>query len=103
LTGSAYAQVARGFIMDLYTRPKQVIEALDATLPVMLEATRSSLHASGSSGVFVPMARGSATFISPSQFDQFMLAMGQEGGHNDHRRRLHNRLHCDSNWTPRLT
>lgn len=98
----AYARSFQGFAMDLHVRPRQVIEALDATLPVMLESTRASLRASGSSGVFVPMARGSATFISPKQFEQFCWPWVKKAVTTIVTDGCVPVLHCDSNWTPRL-
>jgi len=98
----SYARSLTGFMIDMFERPKRLIAAMDATLPVMLDDTLRRLEGSESRGVFLPMARGSATFISPAQFERFcmpglLLAVERlvEAGYVPI-------LHCDADWTPRL-
>jgi len=98
----AYARSLSSFMLDLFKRPNQLIEAMDVALESMLSNLRSKLRTMDSKGVFVPMARGSTTFISPRQFERFCLpwlkravdALVADG--------CLPVLHCDANWTPLL-
>lgn len=96
------ARSLTGFMVDIFRDPERLIAAMDATLPVMLEDTLRRLEGSETRGVFLPMARGAATFISPAQFERFCLpwllrtveALVEAG--------YLPVLHCDADWTPRL-
>jgi hypothetical protein len=98
----SYARSLNPFMIDLFRKPEPLIAAMDATLPTMLDATLRLLDGSPRAGVFLPMARGAATFISPPQFERFCLPWLLhavealvEAGHVPV-------LHCDADWTPRL-
>jgi len=98
----SYARSLTGFMIDMFEQPERLIAAMDATLPDMLADTLQRLGSSESRGVFLPMARGSATFVSPAQFERFCMpgllraveALVAEG--------YVPVLHCDADWTPRL-
>ncbi len=98
----AFARSLRGFMLDLFRRPQKVIDAMDATLPAMLEKTKAHMCGSGSLGVFIPMARGATTFVSPKQFERFCWPWVKKAVHALVDEGFVPVLHCDSDWTPLL-
>ena len=98
----SYARSLKGFVLDLFKRPQQLLEAMDVALTAMLADVEKKMAGALSAGVFVPMARGSTSFISPKQFERFCFPSIVRacqalvaGGYVPV-------LHCDSNWTPLL-
>jgi hypothetical protein len=98
----SYARSLTGFMLDLFKRPGRVIAAMDAALPAMLEATVSKMQPLDSKGVFMPMARGATTFISPRQFERFCLPWIQRAVDALVAAGYVPVLHCDADWTPLL-
>ncbi len=98
----SYARSLQPFMLDLFQRPDRVIAAMDATLPAMLKATKAKMAGIGSRGVFVPMARGSATFVSPRQFERFCFPWLKRLADELVADGCVPVLHCDSNWGPYL-
>jgi hypothetical protein len=98
----SYARSLTGFMLDLFKRPGKLIAAMDATLPAMLEATKVKMKGVESNGVFIPMARGSTTFISPKQFERFCLPWIQQAVDALVADGYVPVLHCDADWTPLL-
>jgi hypothetical protein len=98
----SYARSLKGFALDLFRRPQQVIEAMDVALSAMLETTRAVMRGADANGVFVPMARGSASFISPRQFERFCFPWIQRIAQALVADGYVPVFHCDSNWTPLL-
>ncbi len=98
----SYARSLSNFVMDLFHAPQKVIAAMDVALSAMLESTKNAMRGAAGKGVFIPMARGSVSFISPKQFERFCFpwikriadALVAEG--------YVPVFHCDSNWTPLL-
>jgi hypothetical protein len=98
----SYARSLTGFVLDLFRRPQQVIAAMDAALPAMLAATRAKMQGAVSNGVFMPMARGATTFISPRQFEQFCFPWIQRAVEALVAEGYVPVLHCDADWTALL-
>lgn len=98
----SYGRSLTGFMLDLFKRPDKVIAAMDAALPVMLAATKAKMQDVDSNGVFMPMARGATTFISPRQFERFCLPWLQRAVDALVADGYVPVLHCDADWTPLL-
>ncbi len=98
----SYARSLNGFMIDMFQEPERLIAAMDATLPVMLEDTLRRLEGAKTRGVFLPMARGSATFVSPSLFERFCLPWLVQAVETLVDVDCIPVLHCDADWTPRL-
>jgi len=98
----SYARSLTGFMIDLFRRPEQLIAAMDASLPAMLGDVLDRMAGVGTTGVFVPMARGAATFISPEQFERFCFPWLLRAVETLVEKGYTPVLHCDANWTPRL-
>jgi hypothetical protein len=98
----SYARSLKGFMMDLFRRGDELIEAMDVALESMLESTKAMMRNSESIGVFIPMARGSATFISPKQFERYCFPWLKRAVDELVADGYVPVLHCDANWTPLL-
>jgi hypothetical protein len=98
----AYARSLKCFLLDLFKRPAKVTEAMDIALASMLDDLQAKLSGLDSNGIFVPMARGSATFVSPKQFERFCLPWLKTAVETLVAWGCTPVLHCDANWTPLL-
>jgi hypothetical protein len=98
----SYARSLTGFMLDLFKRPQQVIDAMDVVLPDMLRVTVAKMRGLESRGVFMPMARGATTFISPKQFERFCFPWIRRAVDALVAEELVPVLHCDADWTPLL-
>lgn len=98
----SYARSLTGFVLDLFKRPEKIIEAMDVALPAMLEATKAKMRGVESNGVFMPMARGATTFVSPKQFERFCFPWIKRAADALVADGYVPVLHCDADWTPLL-
>lgn len=60
-----------GIVKDIYTRPEKVEAAVEALVPMAVQAGIWSAGASPNPFVVIPLHKGSDDFLSPEQFRQF--------------------------------
>lgn len=61
----------KGIMMDIHRRPDKVLEACDAIIPDMVNATLAIADPLRRYPIFMPLHRGCHPFLSPKQFDEF--------------------------------
>lgn len=61
----------RGIMLDMYRRPDKLLETLEKVLPIMIESGTFNAKRSGIPRVFMPLHKGSHSFMSPEQFKAF--------------------------------
>jgi hypothetical protein len=90
------------FFKDLYKRPQQVIDAMEAALPDVIATGIQIAKASGVNRIFVSGTRASTKFISLPKFEKFfwpymkrMVSAYLDAG-------LEVNLHLDQDWTENL-
>lgn len=90
------------FALDMFRRPDKIKAAMKAMVPDVIALGIRKSKATGIPRIMMGAARGSGTFISPKQFEEFYLpellhmveAFNAEG--------IIPLLHHDSDWTPML-
>lgn len=60
-----------GIMMDIYRHPDELLEACERLTPFMIKAGVSSRKANGHSLIFIPLHKGSDSFMSEKQFSKF--------------------------------
>ena len=72
----------KGIMMDLYRRPDKVMAACEKLLPIMIDSAIASAKRTGVPRIFIPLHKGLDGFLSPQQFNKFLLAAheGTRGG-----------------------
>ena len=78
---------SKGIMLDMYRRPKTVIQACEKVLPFLLERALLPARATGNPRVFIPLHWGMDGFLSRDQYLKFywpplhelMLALIKEG------------------------
>ncbi|MBP1732996.1 MAG: uroporphyrinogen-III decarboxylase [Deltaproteobacteria bacterium] len=66
-----YFRGTRGLMLDMYRRPKDVIQACEKLLPLMFQHAVNGSKASGNPRVFIPIHKGLDGFMSGDQFKKF--------------------------------
>ncbi|MCL5265344.1 MAG: uroporphyrinogen-III decarboxylase [Chloroflexi bacterium] len=98
----SFARSFYQFALDLARRPEKVTQACDAALEPVLQRAINGCKNMGLTALWVGGWRTGATFISPRQFERFVLPglkkIVNELVAND----LTPVLHFDANWTPFL-
>jgi hypothetical protein len=61
----------KGILMDMFRRPEQLLEAIDAVSDFTIRQTISAANASRTHSARFPLHKGSDGFISPKQFEKF--------------------------------
>lgn len=61
----------KGIIMDMFRRPEQLLEALDAVTDFTIRQTIAAADASRSHSASFPLHKGADGFMSPKQFEKF--------------------------------
>ena len=61
----------RGTMLDMYQVPDKLLAAVDMFVPLTIEPTVAWARATTTDGVFLPLHRGSAGFMSDEQFRRF--------------------------------
>jgi uroporphyrinogen-III decarboxylase len=64
-------RATRGSFMDMYRQPDNLLEMIERTLPISLEATIQSCDMADSPISFLPMHKGDDSFMSDKQFETF--------------------------------
>jgi len=89
----------RAFIMDLHRMPDKVQEAMDVTMPVLLETTRQVCRGLKPMGVWVGGWRAASEFLSPKLWDRFVWPYYQQMVQAVIEEGVIPVLHFDSSWT----
>jgi hypothetical protein len=61
----------KGIIMDMFRRPEQLLEAIDAVADFTIRQTIAAANASRAHSARYPLHKGSDGFMSPKQFEKF--------------------------------
>lgn len=61
----------RGIMLDMYRNPDKLLEAIDKVLPIMMESGTATAKRAGIPRVFMPLHKGSHSFMSLEQFKTF--------------------------------
>ena len=61
----------RGSSLDMFQVPDKLLALIDMFIPMTIGGTIAMAKQTGSTGVFIPMHRGSAGFMSDAQFAKF--------------------------------
>jgi len=77
----------RGIMLDMYRRPEKLLKAIEVLTPIMIEMGVSAGKSSGNPRIFIPLHKGSDSFMNEEQFKTFywpslrkvMLALIDEG------------------------
>ena len=67
----------RGSMLDMYQVPDKLLSAIDMFVPLTIEPTVAWARATCTNGVFLPLHRGSAGFMSGRAVRQVLLARSQ--------------------------
>ncbi len=62
---------SRGIMVDMYRQPDKLLEALEATTPLMIKMGAGNAKANGMPLVFMPLHKGADGFLSDEQFRKF--------------------------------
>jgi len=92
----------KGSMLDMYRRPEKILEATEMFTEAMIGTAKMLTATSGNTRVWMPLHRGSATFMSDKQFAEFywpslkkvILALIDEG--------MTPVIFFEGDWTPRL-
>lgn len=76
-----------GIVMDMYRQPERIIEAMEESLPGIIENMKQATRHLDSPVIFMPLHKGDDVFMSDAQFEKFywptfkklLLAMLEEG------------------------
>ncbi len=88
------------FVLDLFRHPEEVKAGCHALARPMLMQGMLAVRSSGIKRVFMGGTRTSASFLSPSQFEEFALPEWQHFCEFFLARGVTPILHFDSDWTP---
>jgi hypothetical protein len=77
----------RGILMDMYRRPKDLLAACEAYVPVLIKSIVGASDRTGAPAALYVLHKGADTFMSRAQFEKFywptwkqvMLALYEEG------------------------
>lgn len=77
----------KGILMDMYRRPKELLAACDAYVPILIKTITQACDQMGNPVVMWPLHKGADGFMSQKQFEKFywpsfkavMLGLWQEG------------------------
>jgi hypothetical protein len=61
----------KGIMLDIYRRPKKLIQAMEALTPLMIKMGIGSSQATGKPLIFVPLHKGADGFLSDEHFQKF--------------------------------
>lgn len=61
----------KGILMDMHRRPKDLIAACEAYVPILINAVVNACNRSGAPTVMYVLHKGADTFMSPKQFETF--------------------------------
>jgi hypothetical protein len=61
----------RGIMMDMYRRPEKLLKALDVLTPWMVQMGVAGGKKTGNPRIFIPLHKGSDSFMSDEQFKTF--------------------------------
>jgi hypothetical protein len=61
----------KGIMMDMYRRPKDLLKACDAYVPLLVSQITRNCDAMGLIGAMYPLHKGADGFMSQEQFDKF--------------------------------
>jgi uroporphyrinogen decarboxylase len=90
------------FSEDLYDIPDEVARACDASVEPVIATMLQPLMMSRGRRVCIYPMRCSATFISPTMFEERALGHLVQMVEAFHARGITSLLHCDASWTPLL-
>ena len=61
----------KGIMLDIYRRPKKLLQAMEALTPLMIRMGVGSAQATGKPLIFVPLHKGADGFLSDEHFAKF--------------------------------
>ncbi len=61
----------RGVMMDMYRRPKKVLQAVERLTPIMIKMGVNTAKTTGFPLIFIPLHKGADGFLSDEQFKKF--------------------------------
>jgi hypothetical protein len=68
---SDFVRGMQGSMLDMFRNPKKLLELVDQFTPLTVESAIAMADQAGSKGVYIPMHRGAAGFMSDTQFQEF--------------------------------
>lgn len=68
---SDFLRGLRGVMLDLYRDPERLLETINIFSKISIETAIMQAKMAGSKGVFIPLHRGSAGFMSNEQYEKF--------------------------------
>ncbi|MDP2726449.1 MAG: uroporphyrinogen decarboxylase family protein, partial [Dehalococcoidia bacterium] len=87
---------------DLFRRPEKVLKAIELMTPIIAETGRRGAQGSGAMGVWLGGLRSNSSFLSPKQFEKFVLPSLVTIVHSLAEAGLLVYLHFDQDWTANL-
>ena len=90
------------FTYDLYDEPEKIIDVMRKYQPIEDEKTIGMMKATGGTRLGIFAMRSSATFISPSMFEEIVWPVMKASILRYHEAGLLSVLHADGNWLPML-
>lgn len=61
----------KGIMMDMYRRPKELIRATEAYVPILVNQITKTCNAMGATAAMYPLHKGADGFMSQEQFEKF--------------------------------
>jgi uroporphyrinogen-III decarboxylase len=68
---SDFVRGMQGSMLDMFRIPKKLLSLVDMFTPLTIEGAIAMADQAGSKGVYIPMHRGAAGFMSDTQFQEF--------------------------------
>ena len=90
------------FTYDLYDEPEKIIDIMRKYQPIEDEKTIGMMKATGGTKLGIFAMRSSATFISPTMFEEIVWPTLKASILRYHEAGLLSVLHADGNWLPML-
>lgn len=90
------------FTYDLYDEPEKIIDIITKFQPIADEQTIGMMKASGGTKIGIFAMRSSATFISPTMFEEIVWPVLKGSILRFHEAGLLSILHADGNWLPMM-